>query len=188
VGDRHRLRDRQRKALQRCAASDDDTRRRAGNRVEPEQMRGETLLVDGFNVVLTLEAALAGGILLLARDGALRDLSSLERHYRQSDTTRPALRLAGEYLSSIGVAAVRFVLDRPISNSGRLRRLIEECAREHDWPWTVELVANADASLCRSPHVVASADSHVLDRCLRWHNLARLTVERLVPDGWIVAP
>lgn len=186
VSNRYRLRDRQRRALQRCAASDEERRRRLANRVSADGMAGRTLIVDGFNVLLTLEAALSGGVLLLARDTTLRDLSSLDRHYRQTETTRPALELVGSYLEALDVRAVSWVLDRPVSNSVRLSRRIEETAEANDWPWKVERVEKADAYLRRSEHVVASADSQILDGCRDWLNLARQVVEHSIVDGWIV--
>ena len=58
VGDRYDLRDRQRKALQRCAASDEDCAQRRSRQVGAEALEGEIVAVDGYNVLLTLEAAL----------------------------------------------------------------------------------------------------------------------------------
>jgi hypothetical protein len=42
-----------------------------------QAMRGELLYIDGFNLLTTLEVALSGGIVLLARDGALRDIAGV---------------------------------------------------------------------------------------------------------------
>jgi hypothetical protein len=62
-----------------------------------------------------------------------------------------------------------------------------ETAAEHRWPWQIELVANPDHRLRASADVVATADSAVLDRCTAgWLNLARLVVERSVPDAWLL--
>lgn len=186
VGDRHALRDRQRKAMQRCAASDDACRSRAQSRVDIADLAGETVIVDGYNVILTLEAAFSGGILLLARDGVLRDLASLSAHYRKLAVTRPAVELLVEALAGCGAAGVECLLDRPISNSARLKKLIEEISSRRDVDWTVRLSARTDRDLKRSPHIVASADSAVLDACGRWVNLARWLVETRLPLAWIV--
>jgi hypothetical protein len=186
VGDRYRLRERQRKALQRCAAADTEIERRRQHRIDPEELAGETVLIDGYNVLLTVEAALSGGVLLLARDGALRDLAQLSRHYRRVATTVPALDEIGGWLSRWRVAEVLWLIDRPISNSARLRGIIEERAREHGWPWEVELSANVDRHLCRAEEIVATADSAILDRCERWLNLARHVVEDRTAGAWIV--
>ncbi len=38
--------------------------------------------VDGLNVITTLEVALAGGVLLIGRDGCMRDMASFHGNYR----------------------------------------------------------------------------------------------------------
>ncbi len=186
VGDRHGLRARQRKALQRCASSSQAQQRRERHRIEPCELKGQSLWIDGYNVLLTIEAALSGGVLLLARDGVLRDLAALSRHYRRVDTTVPALDLLAERFDHWGCSQVRWLFDRPISNSGRLKALIEARANERDWPWVIELVPNPDRLLRQAPEVIATADSAILDRCDRWLNLARVTVEHSVPEAWLL--
>ncbi len=186
VGDRHALRDRQRKALQRCAAGRTECRRRNRKRVEPGALAGSELAVDGYNILLTLEAALSGGVLLLGRDGVLRDLAAMSAHYRRVQTTRPALELLADYFYRHEVRAVHWYLDRPVSNSARLKALIEETVDGKRPPWQVELTERTDRLLARSPHVVATADSAILDRCGRWVNLTRALVETSITDAWIV--
>ncbi len=186
VGDRHALRDRQRRALQRCAAGDSACAGRRRRRVERDALAGQVLAVDGYNVLLTLEAALSGGVLLLGRDGALRDLAAMSGHYRRVRVTRRALQLVAGRISAAGCEAVHWLLDRPVSNSARLKRLIEETVDTAAAPWSVELTDRTDRQLVESAHVVASADSAILDRCRRWFNLARDVVEAEIPDAWIV--
>lgn len=186
VGDRYLLRDRQRKALHRCAASDQDRIGRASRRIESGSVRGEAVSVDGYNVLLTVEAALSGGLLLLGRDGALRDLAAMSQHYRRVDVTRQAVDLISHYLDSLGCASVHWCLDRPVSNSGRLKRLVEEVVEASASTWRVELTARTDELLKRSPDIVATADSAILDSCGRWLNLAREVVEASVPGAWIL--
>ena len=186
VGNRYTLRDRQRRALQRCAASDRERTARREKEVGAERLAGETVLVDGYNVLLTLEAALSGGVLLLARDGVMRDLAAMSAHYRRVQTTRPAIDLLAGFFAAHRCARVEWLLDRPVSNSARLKRLIEERVEEREPPWTVELIDQVDARLAAAEHVVASADSVVLDRCGRWINLVRRIVERDIPEAWVV--
>jgi hypothetical protein len=150
------------------------------------EVGGRTVAIDGYNVLLTVEAAMSGAVLLLARDGTMRDLASMSRHYKKVSQTRAAIEAIGEVLAAHGVAGATWILDRPISNSGRLRALLEETAVDRGWTWTVELEANADRALICSDAVVASADSAILDRCERWLNLARSVVESRLPEPWIV--
>ena len=186
VGDRYNLRERQRKAVGRVVVADQDRKSRSARRIEPEETRGLRLDLDGYNVLLTVEASLGGGVLLPARDGTLRDMAAMSRHYKKVEETRRALVLLGEFLHRHGPSEVCWYLDRPISNSGRLRGLMLEVAEEHDWPWAVELVPNPDPVIKESEHVMVSADSAILDAGGPWLNLARHVVEPYKESTWWV--
>lgn len=186
VGDRHALRDRQRKALQRCAASTEECADREARRLPPEELAGRAVAVDGYNVLLTVEAALSGGVLLIGRDGAMRDLAAMSGHYRRVRVTRQAIGMIAAALAETGCARVRWLLDRPVSNSGRLRALIEDRVAGEEPAWTVELTDRTDRLLSEASEVVATADSAVIDRCGRWLSLARHVVEAAVPNAWII--
>lgn len=69
VGDRHRLTERQRAAVLRSACPDPALAGRRSREVPVEALRGQPLRIDGFNLLLTLESALGGGVVLAGRDG-----------------------------------------------------------------------------------------------------------------------
>src|ERR1044072_16248 len=77
VGDRYGLTDRQRLAVSRAACSDEQKEKREKTSIALKAVRDQRLIVDGFNIIITVEAALGGGVLLICRDGSLRDLSSV---------------------------------------------------------------------------------------------------------------
>ena len=186
VGDRHNLRERQRLAVGRAACSDESRERRRARRVEAQSIRGAELIVDGFNLVITLEAALAGGVLILCRDGCLRDLSSVHGSYRAVEETERAVTLAGEVLDNLGARAALWLLDSPVSNSGRLAERVRRIAAERDWPWTVEVEFNPDRRIVSSDRIAVTSDSNVLDGVARWLNLNRLVVEQHVKHRWLI--
>jgi hypothetical protein len=188
VGDRYALDARQRTAVMRCACSDAALTRRRAHELPLSALRGQPLLLDGYNVLLTSEAALGGGVILAARDGCYRDLASVHGTYRSVDETRPALTLIGETLAATGAAPITWYLDSPISNSGRLKTTVRDVAQSHGWSWDVQLVPDPDPVLAAAGDgvVVASADSMILDRCARWTNLARGVVESRVARPFLV--
>ncbi len=186
VGDRYDLIARQRTAVGRCSCSEADTARRQQRRIEPAELAGRPLWIDGYNALTTVEAALADGVILPARDGTYRDMASMHGSYRKVAETLPALGRLGRVLGEWGPSECCWYLDRPVSNSGRLKKIIEDLAAEQDWPWRVELVADPDAILSETDQIVATADSFILDRCSRWLNLARETVERTVPEARVI--
>jgi hypothetical protein len=186
VGDRHALEARQRLAVARCSCSNQAVERRSKRQVPTQSLAGACLHIDGYNVLTTIEAALAGGVLLLACDGTVRDMASMHGSYRKVDETTPALRLIGHTLADFNVGEALWLLDRPVSNSGRLKKIIEELSLECGWDWRVELIHNPDFELAQSEEIIVTADSGILDLCGAWFNLARETVERHVPDAWIL--
>jgi hypothetical protein len=182
VGDRHRLVERQRTAILRSSCSDEALARRTATRLEIGAIRDRSLRIDGFNLILTLESALGGGVLLGGRDGCLRDLASVHGTYRRVDETRPALELAAKWLTQWGADSCTWYLDAPVSNSGRLATLI----RETDVMWSAEVVPDPDAVLSVPDDPVVTADALVLDSCGPWVNLARALVEAAVPGAFVV--
>jgi hypothetical protein len=187
VGDRYQLTARQRLAVQRCACSDEERAARRAHALDPESLDGATVWIDGFNVLTTVEAALAGGPLLLARDGALRDMASMHGSYRRVEETRPALVAIAETLEARRVAGVRWLFDAPVSNSGRLADIVRETGRARGHVWEVDVVADPDPILIAArEEVVASADSRVLDGAPRCWHLAREVVQRLPMSVWLV--
>jgi len=186
VGDRYTLDARQRTAVMRCACSDPARDGRVNRMISPAQLRGRTLLIDGYNVLTTIEVALGGGILLAARDGTYRDMASMHGSYRKVEETIPALQLIGQTLTDCGALRATWFLDQPVSNSGRLKTVMAEVAEGKGWDWDIQIVPNPDAVLSRSNGIVASADSVILDACQSWMNLARLVIERHLPGRAVV--
>jgi len=182
VGNRHNLTSRQRMAVSRYACAYDDVQRRQKLRVEPGRLQGRELWLDGYNVLTILESALAGGIVLLCRDGCCRDIAGIHRRYRKLAETLPALRLAGETAAALGVSCCRWWLDQPVSNSGRLKTLIRETAAGAGWNMEVELTFSPDHVLSHTDEIIATSDGVVLDRCQRWVNLVRLIIADRLPQ------
>lgn len=185
VGDRYGLIARQRIAVARCSCSEADAKLRQLHEVSSESLSGRRIVIDGYNILSTIEAALAGGVILIARDTAFRDMASMHGSYRKVAETMPALELLGEELSKLQIVCLWY-LDKPVSNSGRLKALMEELAMRKSWPWQVELAPNPDILLSKSTDIVATADSVILNRCALWTNLTRHIIRRNVPRAWIV--
>jgi len=186
VGDRFSLTQRQRLAVMRSACSDQQQQSRLERRIELADLAGRKIAIDGYNLLITIEAAMSGGLVFRGRDGCFRDLASIHGTYRKVDETVPALMLIGAYLNDIGVSAALWLLDSPVSNSGRLKTLIGQIARENDWNWDIRLSLNPDAELRQTEQIVATTDSVILDACARWTNLAADIITRKLPFARIV--
>jgi hypothetical protein len=182
VGNRYRLVERQRAAVLRSACADAALTARRSRELDPRSIRGRPLRIDGFNLILTLESALGGGVVLVGCDGCYRDLASVHGTYRRVEETRPALELAARWLADWGVGPCTWLLDAPVSNSGRLAAMI----RAVGLGWSAEVVSDPDAVLVAPGAVVATADAGILDRCGEWVSLAHALVEVGVPGAFVV--
>lgn len=176
VGGHHRLVTRQRLFLKRAVCSEAERARRA-ERLRPT-LSGRVLHVDGFNLLITLEVALSGGLVFTGYDGALRDLAGLRGSYHLVDATDRAIDLALDAFERLSPERVELFLDEPVSNSGRLRACIEERAEGRPFETRAALDPNPDARLAGADDVV-SADALVLDRCRSWLPIASSVVRTL---------
>ena len=186
VGDRFSLTERQRVAVMRSACSDQQLASRNARRIELEELAGRPLAIDGYNLLITVEAAMSGGLIFKGRDGCCRDLASIHGTYRKVAETIPAVQLIGEFLKDAGAGNTLWLLDSPVSNSGRLKTLIRELAEQNRWDWEIRLSISPDAELKKTDAVVASSDSVILGECKTWTNLAAEIITRKLPSAAVI--
>jgi hypothetical protein len=169
VGDRFSLTQRQRLAIMRSACSDQQRQSRLERQVPIETLAGQPIAIDGYNLLITIEAAMSGGLIFRGRDGCFRDLASIHGTYRRVEETVPAVKLISEFLAEIRVAHTLWLF-----------------ASEHTWPWEIRLTISPDAELSRTDTTVVSSDSVVLDACHRWTNLAAEIITQRLPQTAII--
>ena len=186
VGDKFSLTERQRLAIMRSACSDQQLASRSQRRIGLKDIAGQSIAIDGYNVLITVEAAMSGGIIFKGRDGCYRDLASIHGTYRKVTETIPAVQLIGEFLKEAGVGEALWLLDSPVSNSGRLKTLIRELAEKNRWDWEIKLSVSPDAELKKTDAVVSSSDSVILDGCCKWTNLAAEIITQKLPSATVL--
>lgn len=194
VSDKFALTERQRLAIMRSSCSDQQLESRNKRRIEIKNLADESVAIDGYNVLITIEAAMSGGVLFKGRDSCLRDLASIHGTYRKVDETIPAIELIGKFLREYRIAHALWLLDSPVSNSGRLKKLITDLATEHNWygfdklatGWEVRLSLSPDAELIKTDIPAASSDSVILDNCKVWINLASEIISKTIPAANIL--
>ena len=177
VGDRYQLHQRQRIAVGRCACSYEQKKGRSARRLSARDVTGRPLAIDGLNVITTIEVALAGGALLIGRDGCMRDMASFHGNYRLVHETERAVAILVELVERMSPSSTRVLIDSPVSNSGRLASTLREAARSRGTEIETLTSKRVDETLVATDAVIATADSAILDRCGEWVNFARLAVE-----------
>ena len=168
VGDHYQLDVRQRRAILRGACSEESLRHRTSTQVPNHGLPGSPVAIDGYNLLITVESALSGGVLLRGRDGCVRDMASIHGSYHKVEETIPAIRLIGATLQELRIANSTWFFDSPVSNSGRLKALLVREAEQHGWNVAVEVINHVDQILSSREEIVITSDSWILDRVARW--------------------
>ena len=186
VGDHFQLEQRQRLALARACCSDAQKGSRVAKKCTLAELGGRPVSVDGFNALITLEAALGGGIVLCSRDNSHRDLASVHGTYKHVSETGRAIDLLCDTLTKAAPASVCIYLDSPVSNSGRLAGMLRAKIASQELGWQVELVRNADREVIGVGRVVASSDAWVLDAAEAWLDLPGELLQTALRQTWLV--
>ena len=165
VGDKYQLNKVERSILFRSVFSDQEAALIRSKRIDVEMLRGQEILIDGFNVLNTVETMLRGETLILCDDGVLRDFSEVHSKYRLSDLTERALSMVLSFLKGLEVARAELLYESQISRSGEIagltRRMMKAIGIEGD----ARTLRTVDSALSRSQKIVATSDSAILLKC-----------------------
>lgn len=175
VGNHYLLSERQRLSLARTVSAEENIRSRKSREVF--DISGETLYIDGFNVIIGLEIAYSDSMLFRCMDGTIRDLAGLHGTYRLIPQTDSAITALLQTLEELQVQNAVIYLDKPVSNSGRLKQRIYELADHISFGLDVLVEDPVDALLKTKP-LIASADAIILDECDRWFNLVECVISK----------
>lgn len=183
VGNHHLLSERQRLALQRSLAP----KALLDERMRKEILRNTSMdrvHIDGFNTIITLEVAFSNCLLVRGMDTAIRDLAGLRGTYRIVDKTKMAIDGILNALDRLKIGEAVFYLDRPVSNSGRLKQYILQLSEEYKTGVQVEVIDDVDRTLYDREGVITS-DAVILDKSRSWYNLNRYIIQDSLPETWI---
>lgn len=168
VGNHFLLSERQRLAIVRSVATEEELQERNKKCRDITDMAGQTVCIDGFNEIITLEVMFSHSPLFLGTDGCIRDLAALRGTYRIIPETDMAIRLMLKVISNAGVRKAVILLDEPVSNSGRLKARIADIREEggdlYPLELDIQILRDVDKELYRKDFVITS-DSVILDNC-----------------------
>ena len=182
VGNHFLLSERQRLAVMRSLATNEQLKNRERKRRALSELSGENVWIDGFNTIITLEVLLSDSILFTCMDGTIRDLAALRGTYRIISETESAVRMLFDVLTEMKIRSATILLDEPVSNSGRLKTLIADIGEGYPFDLDVQIQKDVDRTLYNKENVITS-DSIILDHCSSWINLTEKCMERLNKQG-----
>ncbi len=163
VGDRHRLNKAERQMLYRGVTSTEAAARRRTLIIPPEDAVGESLGVDGHNVVLTIANYISGIPVFEADDGIIRDIGALHGRIHNWNVMERSLNLIADALHRLDMTRLSIVFDAPISHSrdhaAYLESKLKDCSGVN-----VNIVPSGDRALKDAEiGFIATSDSALID-------------------------
>jgi len=178
VGNRYRLTADHRHLLHRGVFSDMDSKSRQKKRIAPHRIRGYDLVIDGYNVLITIEAGLSGRPLILGDDGFIRDISGLSGNFQKTELTVRALEHLLNILKRVKPRQTLFLFDSPISRSGELALEVRGGMQKENLPGDAMAVRVPEKILIGFPGTVATSDTAIIDRSHKVVDLADYVLSR----------
>jgi hypothetical protein len=180
IGNRYSLDRDHRHLLRRGVFAPSVAEERKNKKIALKGLRGKAVAIDGYNCLITLESALKGKTVLLADDAFIRDISGVSGTYRESPVTSQALGLIMDLLLSAVPSEVLFLLDAPISGSGKLAARIRGLMQERGLSGDAQAVKVPERVMVEYQGIIATSDTALIDQSEQVFDLAgHLITEQL---------
>lgn len=172
VGNRYQLTSDERHLLHRGVFSVQDSKSRRKKIVTAKEVRNRNLAIDGYNVLITIEAGLSGGSLVLGDDGFVRDISGVSGSFKKTETTKKALQLIFDRLRWLKPRRTLFLFDAPISRSGTLAMEVRNGLKEKGLRGDAMAVPVPEKMLIGFRGIIASSDTALIEQFKKVFDLA----------------
>lgn len=169
VADHSQLSAEERYILTRVIMPPDKVVSRVRKKMACSGIRDRDLLLDGYNVLLSVDSLLKNEPMWFCDDGYIRDTRYYFSKAKQAEDIGEALDLVLEFFSEAHPKSVTFLLDAQISRSGELAGFIRRKLEEQGIPGDAHTSKTADFDLKTEGEkpekqlVVASSDGIVID-------------------------
>lgn len=151
-----------------------------------ESLRGRSVFVDGYNVLITAESLMAGFPVYLCDDGLVRDTRGYFRRHRSSPIAIRALYEILDLLAEAAPSRLEVLLDEQISRSGELASIVRAKMGERRLLGDARCVRDADHQLKICGGIVSSSDGNVIDSATNIIDLPAEIARRLKISTQIV--
>lgn len=177
VGNRYGLEQVERQLLLRGVFGQETALHRRAKSCRGSRWRSEALYVDGHNVQITVESAILGRRLLLANDGAMRDLAGQSARFHLTQASDLAMDLIFRFLEVSRPRELFFFFDAPLSHSGVLADRYRRRMKALGIPGDARAVPVPEREFSGVQGVLASSDQAVVEKSRKWLDLARCALD-----------
>jgi len=187
VTERYMLGQKERMLLYRCVHTSKCVQDVALRHLREVDLANFELIVDGYNVLLTIIAALKNEGVYICDDGFVRDLRGAKLRHGEREYLLTAIEIMGKYLARIPVRYVTFVFDSTVSHSAKHAKITAEIlGKLIGKKIHYELAKKVDTTLIshskNNDVVVASSDIVVLLKAAKIYDLAGRIIASFMPS------
>ncbi|MEA1993455.1 MAG: DUF434 domain-containing protein [Euryarchaeota archaeon] len=161
VGDHYCLTKKEGYKLKRMVFSKEEIRLTLKKRSAIEEIQGKGLMVDGYNVLITVESVLKGEA-FRCFDGVIRDIQGIFHKYRFTEKGKEALRRILSLLKRYPPKETLFLFDTQISKSGELCSYVQKKLRKYSLNGDAWTTKNVDYTLKERQMLTATNDSIII--------------------------
>ncbi|MBP1908874.1 DUF434 domain-containing protein [Methanolobus bombayensis] len=165
VADHYRLDKNERYILGRTVFSKKIASSRKGKKLNFSDLKSRKVLIDGYNVLITLESLIDGEEVWLADDSFLRDTRGVFKNHTNGNNTFKAVEEMLDFIRNSNTESAEVLLDTQMKNSGELAAFIRKRMDELLITGDAKTSKHVDYDLknCDSDYVVATADGVIID-------------------------
>ncbi len=165
AADHYRLEKKERYILARTVLTMDQAFGRKEKKIECSQLRNRMILIDGYNVLITMESLISGSTICVGDDSFTRDIKGVFRKHSNSDVTSEAVETLLGFLVCSEIKSACVLLDTQIRNSGELAAFIRRRMKDLSIQGDARTSRHVDHDLknCEPDQIVATADGIIID-------------------------
>lgn len=162
VSDRYLLNEHEINLLRRAVFSKNEARENRDRLIDKEEIRDSSLLIDGYNVLITVEAFLKGEPVIFCDDEVVRDISGVYGKYKESEFTWKALDMVLDFLQDAGPSEFIILFDSGVSHSGELSFNINRRIWARSLKGSSKTSPFPDKEICVSPGSIHASSDRVI--------------------------
>lgn len=187
IGDRYKLSGTERTMLYRGITTKENTVHRKHKIAHVKDVKSSDLIIDGYNVMITIGNYLNGNTLFISNDGFLRDAAEMHGKVFRKVLMEKVMKLIIEDLRYLRIKNCIFYFDKPVSKSGELAARMSEQLIHAGIKGRAETADSPDYLLKRTKTgYIATSDSSIIDKSnVKVFDMARHVVARKFKPAFI---
>ena len=172
VGNRYALDRQQRHLMKRAVFSPLQAKRRSAKLISFSELAGKNLVLDAYNIIITIESGLQDRQLVVADDGVVRDIAGVSAGFRPSENTQAAIQLVADALKQARIKSVKAFFKSSMSKSGDLCSFFDTMLAQQGISSAGRTERSIETAIPGEKGVVITAHSGIMDRAELLFDLA----------------